>query len=326
MPISLASRGGELCELSSKSLRHPHPQSHHATAISVHHQYQNHRSSTSELVEGSDNRVEQPYMACSAFEERKLGHYGGAPKIMQGGWFEEFIHLGFEWVVFLSPTHCPYGANWGNCMVMKRKPDEVRCGHLARAQFKQVWDAQESRCYVGARYGNHITVSAHLDDMPAGEVRTDQAIELGEECIKWLLEEDGGNAGEGREAAEEVERVAAAAAQGKVASCRHVTLVGDLNAINPGTYDEGERVILDCHNRGVPCPTDAVEALNEALGALPLNTGQKFECRFNKCVTHAYSMRYTHYIDLLTDATDFDHQPLALYQLSARGQLAQFGP
>lgn len=89
------------------------------------------------------------------FAKRKLGHYGGEPKVMRGGWFEGFIQLGFEWVVFLSPTHCPYGANWGNCIVMKHKPDEVRCGHLKGegcVQFKQVWDAQESRCYVGVRY------------------------------------------------------------------------------------------------------------------------------------------------------------------------------
>ena len=120
-----------------------------------------HRSSA--LVDGPENRIEQPYKACSAFTERKLGHYGGSPKVMQGaegGWFEEFIKLGFEWVVFLSPTHCPYGRNWGNCMVMKHKPDEVRCGHLERLQYKKVWDAEESRCYVGARYTcGHITTN-----------------------------------------------------------------------------------------------------------------------------------------------------------------------
>lgn len=131
------------------------PTPHHTTprVTNCHH----HRSSA--LVDGPENRIEQPYKACSAFTERKLGHYGGSPKVMQGGWFEEFIKLGFRWVVFLSPTHCPYGANWGNCLVMKHKPDEVRCGHLERLQYKKVWDAEESRCYVGARYRGHITTN-----------------------------------------------------------------------------------------------------------------------------------------------------------------------
>lgn len=53
VPVALASRAGELCELSA-------------------------------LAEDSDNRIEQPYLACPAFEARKLGHYGGAPKVC--GW------------------------------------------------------------------------------------------------------------------------------------------------------------------------------------------------------------------------------------------------
>ena len=47
--------------------------------------------------------------------------------------------------------------------------------------------------------------------------------------------------------------------EGEVGVRRHVTVVGDLNAINPDTYSEKERMVMDRHNRGVPCPTDAVE-------------------------------------------------------------------
>jgi len=287
VPVALATHAGQLCELST-------------------------------LVEDPENRIEQPYMAGSeVFATKKLGQYGGSPKVMQGaegGWFEEFIKLGFEWVVFLSPTHCPYGRNWGNCMVMKHKPDEVRCGNLERLQYKKVWDASESRCYVGARYGDHITVSVHLDDVPAGDVRTAQAEELGQIVSAWRSEGSGSDGGEA-EAAEPAETPAAAAAEGEGAAVRTVTLVGDMNAINPDTYNAEEIVRLNKYNRGKPCPTDAIDALTAALGVVPLNTGQKFECRFNKCVTHAYSTHYTHYLDLLTDATDFDHQPLALYRL-----------
>jgi len=269
------------------------------------------------------------------FEAKKLGDYGGEPKVQQVPWFREFLDLGFRWIVFVNPASCPYGNNWGNCIVMKFRPDEVRCGHMECRSYRPPWEYEESRCYVGVRHGDRITVSTHFDDTPAGNgrkgeqviPRREQAKELGAICKAWLEEGSSGKAAEisdhGVQARsttpEEMARSSGGAAEDQGTAedqsglPRQLTLVGDLNAINPETYDERERAILDRHNRGNPCPTDAIEELNMALGMSPLNRN-KFECRFNKTVTHGYSTWYNRYLDMLTDATDFDHQPLLLYR------------
>ena len=64
-----------------------------------------------------------------------------------------------------------------------------------------------------------------------------------------------------------------------------------------------------------PVPTDTVDILNKSnlIGNKPINTGQKYESLFQKCVTHAYSTKYKKTIMVFTDATDFDHQPLFIW-------------
>lgn len=62
-------------------------------------------------------------------------------------------------------------------------------------------------------------------------------------------------------------------------------------------------------------PFDAVNLLNKSklIGSKPINTGQKYESLYQKCVTHVYSTKYKNNVMVLTDATDLDHQPIFIW-------------
>ena len=293
--------------------------------------------------------IQQPYKADREFADLKLSDYANdhakqpdAPDLFSCDeddtkyvkrqnidWFD--IFKGYKYIMFRSPKFCPWGKNWGNVIIMKEQPDFVISGDLLegheaeisheptsevacqqtegafqnayrediitpgeeelkyiqeKPDFRGKHIGYESRCYVGAVYNEHLILSTHLNDIPSDDsVRDRQAQMLGD--------------------------IANGLAQGKA-----FTVVGDLNAINPDSYDPDEREILDKYNRGEPCPTDAVDSLNEKFQTKPLNTGQKFECKFNKCVTHGYSNFYTEHLDMITDATDFDHQPQLFFRRS----------
>ena len=49
------------------------------------------------------------------------------------------------------------------------------------------------------------------------------------------------------------------------------------------------------------------------MGSSPINTGQKYESLYQKCVSHVYSTKYRNNVMVLTDATGLDHQPLFVW-------------
>ena len=95
-----------------------------------------------------------------------------------------------------------------------------------------------------------------------------------------------------------------------------ITLMGDFNAINRDSYTKEELQILrELNINKNELPFDSIDMINKSniLGKKPINTEQKYESLFQKCVTHVYSSKYKNNVMILTDATDMDHQPLFIW-------------
>ena len=219
-------------------------------------------------------------------------------------WIQFFVDNGYQYLSFGNPSNCPYGENWGNCIISKKEPI-----HSDRLQMKPIKTLEkgsplekaalvspgdvESRCMVRItinEYGeNHHILCTHLDDSDS-EVRTNQTKEI----IGYI------------------EKL-----QGKI------TLVGDLNAMNRSSYTDSEWMLLTKLSITGPLPTDAVVEFNKFFDGKDvspkvklINEGQKYESVFQKCVSHGYSNIYTHSLLIFTDATTFDHQPILLLKSS----------
>lgn len=220
-------------------------------------------------------------------------------------WIQFFVDNGYQYLSFGNPIECPYGDNWGNCIISKKQPKHSHILQmtpiktheddtpLVKAKLVSARDI-ESRCMVHITIDEydeqHHILCTHLDDNNS-TVRTEQTKEI-IVYIKQLPE-------------------------GKI------TLVGDLNAINESSYTKEEWMLLTNLNRGVRLPTDAVEQFNtffKEKDVSPkvklINEGQKYESAFQKCVSHGYSNIYTHSLLIFTDATSFDHQPILLLKSS----------
>ena len=219
-------------------------------------------------------------------------------------WIKFFVDNGYNFLSFGNPTHCPYGDNWGNCIISKKEPkhsDRLQMTPikthldntpLVKAKLVSARD-EESRCMVRItidEYGEeHHILCTHLDDNDS-EVRTNQTKEI----IGYI------------------EKL-----QGKI------TLVGDLNAMNRSSYTDSEWMLLTKLSITGPLPTDAVVEFNKFFDEKDvsprvtlINKGQKYESVFQKCVSHGYSNIYTHSLLIFTDATTFDHQPILLLKSS----------
>ena len=69
-------------------------------------------------------------------------------------WIKFFVDNGYKYIIFGNPTECPYGKNWGNCIISKKRPRY--CGVLQMTPIKihnkttQLVDIgqKESRCMV----------------------------------------------------------------------------------------------------------------------------------------------------------------------------------
>jgi hypothetical protein len=245
--------------------------------------------------------------------------------VLNNVWINFFVDNGYNFIIFGNPTVCPYGKNWGNCIISKKEPKSGNIVQLkSLKKHKKPNDLVnendiESRCMVHItmdEYGEeHHIICTHLDDSDA-VVRTKQT----EQIIDYMKELPKGK----------------------------ITLVGDLNAINSSSYTEQELLLLNKLSINGPVPTDAVDKFNKFFepqvtlnkgqklsitSSLPtdavdnfnkffepqvtlINKGQKYESAFQKCVSHGYSNTYTHSLLIFTDATTFDHQPLLLLKSS----------
>jgi len=205
-------------------------------------------------------------------------------------WTNFFVNKGYNSIIFGNPTDCPYGKNWGNCIISKRKPTSCNIIQLdSRKIHKKTTDLVdkndvESRCMIHITMDEHHILCTHLDDSDS-DVRIKQT----EQIIEYIKKLPKGK----------------------------ITLVGDLNAINSSSYSESELMLLNKLSINGPLPTDAVDKFNKFFKAFEpqvtlINKGQKYESAFQKCVSHGYSNTYTHSLLIFTDATAFDHQPLLL--------------
>lgn len=208
---------------------------------------------------------------------------------MENSWVSKFINLGFNFIIFGNPTHCPYGNNWGNCILTKNEPNYfeihqmnkkccIKTGPLyGNKKFENV---SESRCAAMIRINNHCIFSTHLDNDNTN-IRLEQTKDLLKYMDKFSFKK---------------------------------TLVGDINSINKYSYTPNELAILTAFNYPPgKLPFEAVDIISNYWNKNPVNTLQKFESKFQKCVSHVWSDLFSHYICLFTDATEFDHQPILIY-------------
>ena len=226
----------------------------------------------------NDDTILQPYKAADKFSDKKLRDYNGI-KSVKDKWSSFLLKRGYKYIVFSNPYECPWGENWGNCIITKEKPLDayvLQMGSYGKIAFEK----PESRSAVAIKINNEFICSTHLDNS-LDKCRIKQSKEL----IKFIKK------------------------------LKNVTLLGDLNSLNSKSYTKEELKILQLLNiNSKKVPTDAVELINKSgIFVKPLNTGQKYESLFQKCVTHVYSKIYKNSVMIFTDATGFDHQPIFVF-------------
>ena len=231
--------------------------------------------------------IQQPYFACKQFTQKKNEEYKDTEGIRQVNdvWKNFFTEQGYQFIIFANPTECPFGLNWGNCIITKEQPEEGLVLQMG-SHKKESFMAPESRSMVGIKLGGEYIFSTHLDNVPKLGAREIQTREIIDFLTKRLPNGD-----------------------------NKITLVGDLNAVNKDSYSEEELSILTSLSPDKVLPYDAIKMLNNYFGRNPLNTGQKYESLFQKCVSHVYSNNYNSSVMLFTDATDFDHKPLLIFNV-----------
>jgi hypothetical protein len=223
-------------------------------------------------------------------------------------WIAFFVDNGYNFILFGNPTMCPYGKNWGNCIISKKKPSASKILLMDDEGFIKSHekdtnlvdkDTKETRCMIHITINEgvkHHILCTHLEDSNK-DVRAKQVTEI----IRYIGDEN---------------------LQGKI------TLVGDLNALNEESYTQSERVLLKKLNNDY-LPTTEIPIFNKFFKAFDtkdtkvtlINKDQKYESVFQKCVSHGYSNTYTHSLLIFTDATTFDHQPLLLLKSSEESLL-----
>tara|TARA_Y100000741_G_scaffold335420_1_gene293369 strand:+ start:4372 stop:5466 length:1095 start_codon:yes stop_codon:yes gene_type:complete len=230
-----------------------------------------------------DDTIISAYKGAPKFVEKKKN--SGAKLKEKNIWKSFFIEKGYKYILFSNPTECPWGTNWGNCIITKFKPDMFDVLQLG-SYGKTAFDVPESRSMVIIKINNEYICTTHLDN-------NNEKSRIGQtkEIIKYIKNL-------------------------KLKKNEYITLVGDLNAINKNTYSKEELNILkEININKEDVPVDAVNLLDKSklLGPKPINTGQKYESLYQKCVTHVYSTKYKNNVMILTDATDLDHQPIFIW-------------
>jgi hypothetical protein len=261
----------------------------------------------------NNDTVTQPYSAYEKFKTKKQADHkkeketelgididDSFNKTLTGEWIKKFIEMEYEYIIFGNPINCPYGINWGNCIITKQEPTSAKILQMKPKTyndddfFAANKGETESRCMIhivmtkeGKEGIEHNILCTHLEDKEV-EIRVIQTSEIEDYIRSNNLE----------------------------SSDKIKTLVGDLNAIYTGSYNATEIRLLNKLNRlnvEQDAPSDAVDTLNTLFGeALLINKGQQYESLFQKCVSHAYSNFYKKSLMIFTDATEFDHQPLLL--------------
>ena len=258
-----------------------------------------------EISKIQNDTITQPFHAAPEFTAKKNAQYkknGGKETCSVGRVWKNFFAQSYKFIVFCSPEHCPWGVNWGNCVISKCEPISATGIHLPAGK-KCNFGVLESRCAILLEFHDEFICTVHLEDREE-DVRTQQTSSL----IK-ILNKIVGESGKNRK--------------------KKLTLCGDLNSINKRSYTQLELSILTANlqNKNQKLPFDAIDQLSRELfdNELPLNTGQMYDSKFQKCVTHVFSdnKTYTDTVMPLTDATDHDHQPCVVLKESEKKAVPQ---
>jgi hypothetical protein len=116
--------------------------------------------------------------------------------VLTNVWIKFFLDNGYNFIIFGNPTDCPYGKNWGNCIISKRKPTSCNIIQLdSRKIHKKTTDLVdkndvESRCMLHITMDEHHILCTHLDDSDS-DVRikqTEQIIEYMKKLPKGKIQ------------------------------------------------------------------------------------------------------------------------------------------
>jgi len=256
-----------------------------------------------ELQENATSTIVQPHDGdniLEAFKEKKRNDYRELPsqqKATTWPWEARLWAMGYRYLIFANPATCPWGANWGNVMVMKSRPTQTEVRELGTAEGKRGFGTtyNESRNAIGAKLNDGTCLfTTHLENSDKA-ARCAQAQELATFVQDF--------AGEGAQK----------------------TLVGDINSLHLPSYTKEQQQTLKKAwwpplRKDEELPHEATDILSKEAfkAAPPVNAGQTYESLYQKCVTHGWSTRFAHSAMYFTDVSAFDHQPLILFGCRCR--------
>lgn len=236
-----------------------------------------------EIENLKDDTIITPFKGSSEYQEWKLKKQNLVKQ--KNIWKKFFSENGYRYIVFANPTECPWGENWGNCIITKERPDSVDVLQM-KPYGKSMFGSLESRNMIVIKKNNEYICTTHLDNN-----RIMSRVGQTKEIINYIKKL-------------------------KLKKQENITLTGDFNSINRETYTSEElKILKEINLDKEKLPFDSIDLFNKSklMGKRPINTGQKYESLYQKCVSHVYSTKYKNNVMVLTDATDLDHQPLFVW-------------
>lgn len=230
-----------------------------------------------------DDVIVMPYKGGKDYQKFKIAKMGVSKE--KKIWADFFKKNGYKYIVFANPTECPWGENWGNCIISKTRPDKVDVLQM-KPYGKSAFGSLESRNMISAKFGMEYICTTHLDNNNI-KARVGQTNEIIRYIKKLKLKKN-----------------------------EHITLTGDFNSVNRLSYTKEElKILREININKEKLPFDAVDMLNKSnlFNGPPINTGQKYESLYQKCVSHVYSTKYRNNVMVLSDATDMDHQMILIW-------------
>lgn len=236
-----------------------------------------------EIENLKDDSIVTPFKAVPEYQEWKLKKH--KLRKQKNIWKKFFSENGYRYIVFANPTECPWGENWGNCIITKERPDSVDVLQM-KPYGKSMFGSLDSRNMIVIKKNNEYICTTHLDNN-----RIMSRVGQTKEIINYIKKL-------------------------KLKKQETITLTGDFNSINRETYSPEElKILKEINLDKEKLPFDSIDLFNKSklMGKRPINTGQKYESLYQICVSHVYSTKYKNNVMVLTDATGLDHQPLFVW-------------
>ena len=290
------------------------------------------------LTESSaDKIIQQPHTGPNiqpgfdAFKRQKNQEHLDGVEVSDFAWENKLIEYGYSCLIFANPNPCPWGSNWGNVMIMKTAPDEgdwevVPLGTATGKSMSFTWKSEKGISKTEPAAPESTTTEHGTNGQT---YQLTKRFDAGKQALKYSFTYDearvaiiaNGVVTTHLEDKDDEARLAQAQALAKhlktmKKSGKTITLVGDMNSINEKSYSKNQRRILKetWFGRQGDYPHQEYDALRAILGDA-VNTGQQFESKYGKCVSHAFSSgpkAFNRWVMPFTDVSGFDHQPLVL--------------